>query len=79
MHNDAVTAQVKSTREQNFSAVDRINPDQCYSHAYSARRLNISTRSLARLIADGKVRTIRVSSRRRPIPGSELIRILAGA
>jgi excisionase family DNA binding protein len=45
----------------------------------SAVKLGISESTLERLIRDGKVKTVRVSERRRLIPQTELIRIIGGA
>lgn len=43
-----------------------------------AEALGISTRTVWRLIQQEKVRTVRISLRRRGIPASELERVVAG-
>jgi excisionase family DNA binding protein len=46
-----------------------------YSIKLAAKALSLSERTLFRLIADGKIRTILLGERRRGIPATELDRI----
>lgn len=55
----------------------RYQADKAYSLADAATALTICKRTLTRQIQAGKIRAVPVSERRRAVPGSEIIRILA--
>lgn len=50
--------------------------DRAYSFDDAATALTISKRTLCRQVEGGKIRAVRVSERRRAIPGAELLRVL---
>lgn len=51
--------------------------DKAYTLADAASALTISKKTLTRHVEAGLIRSIKVSERRRAVPGSEIIRILA--
>lgn len=56
--------------------VGTIDPDRAYPRRFTADALNVSDRTLARLIRAGKIQCIKVSERRQPITGREILRVL---
>ena len=52
---------------------------RCYSIPQAAEALNVSVRTVWQGIADGRIRSVKVSPRRRIITDAEIARILSGS
>jgi predicted site-specific integrase-resolvase len=62
-----------------MDATKEIQADKSYSREFTANALTVSTKTLDREIKSGKIRAVQVSTRRKAIPGSEIMRILGAA